>query len=155
LRILALLLLSGSFLFFPVTPLYAQHYHGMSLCSCQQQQAYDASGVESDEQYAIEKLEKKCKELNEKLESLESGHDYLGDILDLQDKLKQTKLDLYTAQLRIETLENQVSANQEHMEEELTALLMARHPVSNTKAGVSKPKAPVNQAKPADPPKNR
>src|ERR1035441_4087083 len=117
---LALLLLSGFFLFFPVTPLCAQHYDGMTLCSCQQQRAYDAAGVTSDEQRAIEGLEKRCKKLEDdaKLrDDLEIRNGHLeSEIYDLQDKLKQTKHDLYTAQLRIETLENQVSANLEHTE---------------------------------------
>ena len=146
-KISSAVFLSGVLLVMGATPLCAQHYHGMSLCSCPQQQGYDAAGVKSDEQEAIEELQKRCNAADHRDKSLEFSRDYLGDILELQDKLKQTELRLYTAEVRIETLQNQVSANQEHMEEEFTALLMARRPAS-------KPKAPVSQAKPVDSPKD-
>jgi hypothetical protein len=135
-RILALLLLSGSFLSFAGVPVWAQ------------------AVLVPDCDTSLYSLQEQLHCLNQALKRQADSNDYLGDILELQDKLKQTELRLYTAELRIETLQNQVSANQEHMEEELTALLMARRPVSNPKAGVSKPKAPVNQAKPVDSPKD-
>lgn len=122
------------FLIVGAAPLCAQHYQGMSLCSCQQQRAYDASGVESDEQLAIEKLEKRYEGLNEKLESLEPSHDYLGDILELQDKLKQSERALHTAELRLDTAESRI----EMLEDMLTRKAAATKP----KAPTSKPKAP-------------
>lgn len=105
-------------------------------------------------------LEPEIKDLQDKLKQLESDNTVLElKILNLQDKLKQTELDIQTANLKIATLQDQVSANLKHMEEEFTALLMARRPVSSTKTGVSKPK-PTVQIDPAageriDAPKDR
>ena len=67
-----------------------------------------------------------------------------NDIKDLQDKLKQTELDLHAAETKIETLEK----NYDMLNLQLTALT-ARRPVSKPLAPASKPKAPASKPTPA------
>ncbi len=82
--------------------------------------------------------------LNEKLRHLEANNSWLEtEVYDLQDKLKQTELDLHTATVRIETLEEDRSSW-----DHLYTVPMARRPASKPKAAAGQPKAPVNKPKP-------
>ena len=57
---------------------------------------------------SLARLQEEMHCLNKALESqAESNENRLGDILELQDKLKQTERDLHTAELRLETAEKQ------------------------------------------------
>ena len=152
-KILALFLLSGFFLFFAaagVVPLYAQHYRGMIPDSYQELRTYDRVGIKSDEQNAIEDLEKSNHDLKAKLHKLETSNDLFElEILNLQDKLKQTEVDLHTAKVRIETLELRLTSDHEMWDRLLTLFTAppARRPASQTKAPVNKPKPAVDSLK--------
>ena len=157
-KILAKFLLSGLFLFLVaagVAPLSAQHYRGMIPDSYQELREYDSVGVRSDEQNAIENLEKSNKDLKDKLRLLEITNDTheseirnLGYDLkqakvdldaakaDLEMKLDRTEVDLHIAKANIEILQQQVL---------LLAGPSARRPASKTKAPVNEPKPEVKE----------
>jgi septal ring factor EnvC (AmiA/AmiB activator) len=178
-KILAAFFLSGFFLFFPaagVVPLWAQHYRGMIPNSYQELRTYDRIGIKSDEQNAIENLEKSNNDLNEKLQHLEITNDtHELEIRNLEYDLKQAKADLDTAKayldaakVRIDVLEHIGAAW-----DRLFSAQMGRRPPSQPKAPVNKPKvtldfskaqpieaskptAPINKPKPTvDSPKDR
>ena len=73
-KILAKFLLSSVFVSLPTTgvvPLYAQHYRGAIPSSYRELQDYDSIGVKSDEQKAIENLEKRCQQLEGALKEMQ------------------------------------------------------------------------------------
>jgi hypothetical protein len=85
--------------------------------------------------------------LNEKLKRLEFSHDYLGDILELRERLERTELRLHTAESKIEMLEERIKML------EFSPWMMPR-PASKPNAAASKPTPDANEAKaPADKPK--
>jgi hypothetical protein len=107
-------------------------------------------------EYGVNKLEdgQNCLDVNlmRLKTSVESLHTQIGwnadsnlrfrnDIKDLQDKLKQTELDLHTAETKIETLENRLTIAEFYSR-------IPPHP-TNRKAAANKPKAPVNKPTPA------
>lgn len=169
-KILARLVLSGFFLFAAagVVPLCAQHYRGMLPDSYQKLRDYDSVGVKSDEQDAIENLEKRCQQLETKIHDLQAfgtSNDDLEmetrnlkeeqdrlktqlqnletEIQDVDDRLNRTKLDLATTMGTIFTLEHgRVPWNPSY------AAPPAGRPASKPKAAVSKPKAPASQPAP-------
>jgi nitrogen regulatory protein PII-like uncharacterized protein len=161
-KILAVFLLSGFFLFLPavgVVPLYAQHYRGMIPDSFQQMRAYDLAGVKSDEQEAIQNLEDHLKKLQDKVDGpvlgletrvkfAEDEANHLSDemnsmktrVLELENRLSETESRLNAAESEIKIL---------NVTQNLMLLAGPQRPISKPKPAASKPKAPVNKAKPA------
>jgi hypothetical protein len=143
-KILAVFLLSGFFLFFAGVPCRAQ--------SCNR---YTSGEI------TVKDITDNLDCLNKKTESLEDDKYYLeSEIDDLQRKLDQTELELHTAKTKIETLEGTLRSD-EHMTEAMFSLFAragkskpAFNPAgkpesgtSSTKTPASKPKAPVNPPK--------
>jgi len=81
----------------------------------------------------------------------DSNLGFRNDFQDLQDKLKQTELDLHTAVTKIETLEDRLRTAEETLQVLKLSAWMPPRPASNPKATVSKPKAPVNMPTPGKP----
>lgn len=147
-KILAVFLLSGFFLFFAGVPVRAQ--------SCKPF-AFGLTG-----EITVKDITDYLDCLNQKVESLEGDKDSLqADIYELQMRLDQAELELQTAKTKIETLEDTLRSD-EHMTEAMFSLFAragkskpAVNPAgkpesgtSSTKAPASKPKAPVNKPKP-------
>lgn len=125
-KILAKFLLSSVFVFFAGVPVWAQDCgHGYFW--------------NRDEQSAITDLEKRQDCLNAKLQDNDSSYLKI-EIYDLQDKLKQTELDLHTAETRIETLEASL-----HLIDRRLAMAEDEIQWLTPKAPASKPKAPVSK----------
>jgi hypothetical protein len=74
-----------------------------------------------------------------------SNESFTTDILLLQDKLKQTELNLHTAETKIETLEDRLRTAEETLQLLQLRASMPPRPARSPKATVSKPKAPVNK----------
>jgi len=73
-KTLAKFLLSSIFVFLPATcvvPLYAQHYQGTIPDSYHELHDYDSIGLKSDEQKAIENLEKRCQQLEHAFQDMQ------------------------------------------------------------------------------------
>jgi septal ring factor EnvC (AmiA/AmiB activator) len=134
-KILAKFLLSGVFVFFAGVPVWAQDCgHGILW--------------NHDEQNVIDDLEQRQDCLNKKLQSQDNDYPKI-EIYDLQDKLKQTELDLHSAETKIETQEASLHLIERRLamaEDEIEWLTPRR---SAFKTPASKPKAPVNQPKAA------
>lgn len=64
--------------------------------------------------------------LNEKLKDLEVTRDYSGDIWELQNKLRQTEVDLHTVESKIETLEDRLNTAEERLSAAEHRLRMVR-----------------------------
>jgi hypothetical protein len=134
-KILAKFLLSSVFVFFAGVSVWAQDCgHGILW--------------NHDEQSVIEDLEQRQDCLSKKLQSQDDDYPKI-EIYDLQDKLKQTELDLHTAETKIETQEASLHLIERRLamaEDEIEWLT----PKSSAfKAPASKPKAPANQPKAA------
>jgi hypothetical protein len=161
-KILATFLLSSFFVFLPakgVAPLYAQTSslswdlaHDCGFPPAMKTFTVDLNG--RVEPAIVEILEDKQNCLNNNLmqlhTSVEELHTQMGwnadsnlgfrnDIHDLQDKLKQTELDLHTAVTKIETLEDRLRTAEETLQVKAQRMDAPR-PASNPKATVSKPK---------------
>jgi hypothetical protein len=94
------------------------------------------------------------------LDSLLVSNNHLEtDILDLQDKLKQTELALHTAETKIETLEDRLKSDERWIAEIPFLVAAVRKPnalASKPQAPASKPTAPLNKPKPTvDSPKDQ
>lgn len=101
----------------------------------------------------------------------DSNLGFRNDIKDLQDKLKQTELDLYSAETKIETLENRLTTAEDEIQELKLYSRIPPHPTNRKAANKSsgfipdtpatthhpasknsdsnKPKTPDNKPKPA------
>lgn len=154
-KILAKFLLPGLILFLAaagVVPLCAQHYRGMIPDSYQELREYDSVGVKSDEQNAIENLEKSNKDLKDKLRLLEITNDsHESEIRNLGYDLKQAKVDLDAAkadlEMKLDTAEADLHIAKANIEILQQQVLLLAGPSARRPA--SKPKAPVNEPKPA------
>jgi septal ring factor EnvC (AmiA/AmiB activator) len=128
-KILAMFLLSGFFIFSAGVPLRAQ--------ACSRSKFGEVTVKD-----IVDYLD--C--VGQKAESLEHDKYYLeSKIDDLQRELDQTKLELHTAETKIEMLESTLKSD-EHMTEAMFSLF-AR--TGNSKPAANKPKAPVSKPKPA------
>ena len=106
---------------------------------------------------SLARLQEEMHCLNKALESqAESNENRLGDILELQDKLKQTEHRLYTAELGLQTAESRIEMLENIITRMQSPVVATRKAAATKpKAPASKPKAPVNQAKPVDSPKDQ
>ena len=183
-KILAKFLLSGVFVFLPAV-VCAQDILGLhddcGFAPALKMYTTDLDGKVSPQ--VVEMLEDGQNCLNDNLIRLKtsvkslqspliSNEDLTTDILFLQDKLKQTELDLHTAETKIETLENRLTTAEDEIQELKFDSRITTHPANRKAAAIkssgfipdtpattphpaskksdaSKPKAPVNTPKPA------
>ena len=84
--------------------------------------------------------------LNQALKTQADRNNYLGDIVDLEDKLKETEHRLFTAEIKIETLEDRLNKAEERIE---MLEFSPRRMTPKPKAAASKPTPDANKTKSA------
>lgn len=158
-KISAVFLLSG-FFFVDAVPICAQHYHGMVITP-QQQYEYNSIGVNTDEQNAIENLEKRCQELEDALKNAQDEIQRLramtGRVDDesIGSPLYQMKTSLIEVESKLTAMEGRLTIAEDEIQELASLPRIQPHPASakpaasKPKTPNSKPKAPVNSPKPA------
>ncbi len=137
-RVLAKFLLSSVFLLLPaagVVPLCAQHYRGALPSSYQELRDYDSIGVRSDEQKAIEDLEKRVETAEHALKEMQfNGSIYAPNLMvdqidDNRKKLLTVETKLYETEDRLAKAEATITA----LDLRLLALEASKHRASGNK----------------------
>jgi len=151
-------LLSSIFVLLPATgvlPLYAQTWSQYKDCgfppalkmyTVDLDGRVNAATVEDLEngQNCLNENQIRLKTSVEDLHSLlTTNGDLETDILDLQNKLKQTEFDLHSAETKIETLENRLTAAEDEIQVLTFDSRVPPHPASG-RATANKPKAPAS-----------
>lgn len=158
-KILKKFLLSSVFVFLPaggVVSLYAQSWSQYKDCgfppalkvyTVDLDGRVNAATVEDleDGQNCLNENQIRLKTSVEDLHSLLiTNGDLETDILDLQNEVKQTAFDLHTAETKIETLENRLTAAEDEIQELTFDSRVPPHPASG-RATANKPKVPVSR----------
>jgi hypothetical protein len=153
-KTLAKFLLSSIFVFLPATcvvPLYAQHYQGTIPDSYHELHDYDSIGLKSDEQKAIENLEKRCQQLEHAFQDMQwTIQDQPALVLDNSNKIKSLESSLDLMQAKLRAAEDEIHELKEELEFDSR---IPPHP-ANRKAAVNKssdfiPETPATTPHPA------